>query len=308
MADVHIRAVTFDDLDAWTDILNCPGVVAGTTQVPYRSVDQRREVLEQMLLSPNVHHLGADVDGRIVGELTLTQSAWPRSSHTATVGMAVHDEWQSHGIGKQLLAHAVQFAVDWLGVTRIELEVVDGNDPGRAMAESCGFEHEATRVAARLQEGRLVDVHIMAVVTDLPQTDATSTTSLHTQVTRPTPPPERKSPVLPNSVTIREMTRGDIDDAWRIFRDPRAVWGTMRLPFQTRETTENWFESSALSATDHWLAAEVDSIVVGTMSVHGGERPRVRHVGSIGMALRDDYQGRGIGTLMLQQAIDFAER
>jgi putative acetyltransferase len=36
--------------------------------------------------------------------------------------------------------------------------------------------------------------------------------------------------------------------------------------------------------------------------------PRRRHVGQLGMAVRDDWQGKGVGTALMQAAIDLADR
>jgi GNAT superfamily N-acetyltransferase len=33
----------------------------------------------------------------------------------------------------------------------------------------------------------------------------------------------------------------------------------------------------------------------------------MRHVGSIGMAVRDDWQGKGIGTALMEAALDLAD-
>ena len=36
-------------------------------------------------------------------------------------------------------------------------------------------------------------------------------------------------------------------------------------------------------------------------------RLRMRHVGSIGMAVRDDWQGKGVGTTLMEAALDLAD-
>jgi putative acetyltransferase len=33
----------------------------------------------------------------------------------------------------------------------------------------------------------------------------------------------------------------------------------------------------------------------------------MRHVGSIGMAVRDDWQGKGVGTALMEAALDLAD-
>ena len=57
------------------------------------------------------------------------------------------------------------------------------------------------------------------------------------------------------------------------------------------------------------LVACVESEVVGQLSLQTfPTRPRRRHVGHIGMAVRDDWQRKGAGTALMQAAIDLADK
>ena len=53
--------------------------------------------------------------------------------------------------------------------------------------------------------------------------------------------------------------------------------------------------------------AEVDGEVVGNCGLHAAGRGRRRHVANVGMSVRDDWQGRGVGTALLAAAIDIAD-
>jgi putative acetyltransferase len=56
------------------------------------------------------------------------------------------------------------------------------------------------------------------------------------------------------------------------------------------------------------VACVEDGEVVGNLGLHTfPNRPRRRHVGQIGMAVRDDWQGEGVGTALMQAAIDLAD-
>ena len=37
------------------------------------------------------------------------------------------------------------------------------------------------------------------------------------------------------------------------------------------------------------------------------DRPRRRHAADLGMAVRDDFQGKGVGTALVKAAVDFAD-
>ena len=48
--------------------------------------------------------------------------------------------------------------------------------------------------------------------------------------------------------------------------------------------------------------------MIGHLNIHTApNHPRRRHAGQIGMAVRDDFQGQGIGTALMQAAIDMAD-
>lgn len=58
---------------------------------------------------------------------------------------------------------------------------------------------------------------------------------------------------------------------------------------------------------NYFLVACVGEEFVGQLGLHTfPSRPRRRHVGQLGMAVRDDWQGKGVGSALMQAAIDLA--
>ena len=47
--------------------------------------------------------------------------------------------------------------------------------------------------------------------------------------------------------------------------------------------------------------------VVGELGLGVSTNPRTRHTGNIGMAVHDDWQGKGIGTALMEAALDLAD-
>ena len=156
---ILIRAREPEDVAAIAEILNCPGVVAGTLQLPLRSVAERRERLAQQA---DVHSLVAEVDGRVVGTLGLHVEANPRRRHCGSIGMAVHDGFQGRGVGTSLLAAAIDLADHWLGLRRLELHVYPNNASGILLYERFGFAVEGTARDFALRNGAFVDALAMA--------------------------------------------------------------------------------------------------------------------------------------------------
>ena len=63
-----------------------------------------------------------------------------------------------------------------------------------------------------------------------------------------------------------------------------------------------------ISSDDFLLVAEVDGEVVGNCGLQPASRsPRRRHAGTIGMAVRDDWHGRGVGTALMKAVVDLAD-
>jgi len=107
--------------------------------------------------------------------------------------------------------------------------------------------------------------------------------------------------------TIRRAEPADYEAVFKIFAGPRAVSGTLQLPFPSADV---WRKRLAEPPEGVFsLLACAENEVVGQLSLHTlPNNPRRRHVGQIGMAVRDDWHGRGAGTALMQAAVDLAEK
>lgn len=106
---------------------------------------------------------------------------------------------------------------------------------------------------------------------------------------------------------VRAAEPADFDAVRRIYAAPLAQAGTLQLPFPT---AESWRQRlTGMAPGRHALVAEVAGEVVGQLGMWTDPgTPRRAHVAGIGMGVRDDWQGRGIGGALLTAAIDLAER
>jgi L-phenylalanine/L-methionine N-acetyltransferase len=110
-----------------------------------------------------------------------------------------------------------------------------------------------------------------------------------------------------DEILIRAACPEDAADIAEIATQPQVVWGTLQLPAQTVAGWRKRLEGNDPSSS-YVLAAVVAGKVVGLASLHWGTRPRTRHMASLGMFVHDAYQGRGIGTLLMEALIDAADR
>jgi putative acetyltransferase len=106
-------------------------------------------------------------------------------------------------------------------------------------------------------------------------------------------------------IDIRQAEPSDYEAVHRIFSGPKAVTGTLQLPFPSLEESRKRLAEPREGVTR--LVATVEDEVVGVLGLHTHpNRPRRRHAGSIGMAVRDDWHGRGVGTALMEAAVDLA--
>lgn len=103
------------------------------------------------------------------------------------------------------------------------------------------------------------------------------------------------------------ITRVRLSDAaaWcAIANMPLYRHGTLRPPFQRVEVVEKWLAGLGPSTTA--IVAERGGDLVGTASLeqYAGRRA---HSAGIGMGIRDDCHGEGIGSMLLGALLDTAD-
>jgi putative acetyltransferase len=107
-------------------------------------------------------------------------------------------------------------------------------------------------------------------------------------------------------VIVRHAEPDDYQALHRIFSGPKAIAGTVQLPLPSAEAWRKRLVESPEGLFS--LVACVDDEVVGSLGLETSPtRWRMRHVGSIGMAVRDDWQGKGVGTALMEAALDLAD-
>ena len=112
--------------------------------------------------------------------------------------------------------------------------------------------------------------------------------------------------VAGHPIVIRRAEPADAEAIHSTFTGPKVIAGTLQLPYPS---IEMWRKRlTELSPSDFLLVATIDGDVIGNLGLHeAGKSPRRRHVGSIGLSVRDDNQGRGVGTALMSAAIQLAD-
>jgi L-phenylalanine/L-methionine N-acetyltransferase len=107
-------------------------------------------------------------------------------------------------------------------------------------------------------------------------------------------------------VIVRRTEPDDYEALHRVFSGPRVIADTLQLPLPSAEMWRQRLSEPPEGLFS--LVACVDGEVVGEISLHTSPTHwRMRHVGSIGMAVRDDCQGKGVGTALMEAILDLAD-
>jgi len=107
-------------------------------------------------------------------------------------------------------------------------------------------------------------------------------------------------------IVVRRAEPADSDGVWRTFQDEAAYSGTLQTPFPSREV---WRKRVAEPPEgDYVLVACVDAEIVGHAGLHStGKSPRRAHAMAIGMAVKADWQGKGVGTALMRAIVELAD-
>jgi putative acetyltransferase len=109
------------------------------------------------------------------------------------------------------------------------------------------------------------------------------------------------------TILIRAAEPNDYQEIQQIFLGPKVIWGTLQMPFPSVEMWRKRLAESSEGTVR--LVACLEQKLIGQLDIHTfPSRPRRRHVGKIGMAVRDEFQGKRVGTALLQAAVDSADQ
>jgi len=108
------------------------------------------------------------------------------------------------------------------------------------------------------------------------------------------------------SYEIRHATPTDFEAVTRIMSGPKVVWGTLQTPYPSLELWRKRLAEPEPGLV--LLLACHETEPIGMLGLHTHpDQPRLRHSARIGMAVRDDWQGKGAGKALIKAALDMAD-
>ncbi len=92
--------------------------------------------------------------------------------------------------------------------------------------------------------------------------------------------------------------------AYTMIHNQRSVvYGTLQIPYSSESY---WAARGGSDWATRLLTAVVDDRIVGAAGFHVG-RDRLARSGTLGMGVHEDFQGRGIGTALMDAIVDLAD-
>lgn len=112
-------------------------------------------------------------------------------------------------------------------------------------------------------------------------------------------------------VVIREALKSDAKDLVDFYN---VVGGeTDFLSFGenefnvTVEGEENYLENLNKEENSILILALVDDYIIGAASINSPQKRRLKHVGTLGIVIRQEYCGMGLGKVLINELIDWSK-
>lgn len=106
-------------------------------------------------------------------------------------------------------------------------------------------------------------------------------------------------------VKIRKAEPSDARAVKEIYECPNAYAGTLQLPHPSVALWEQRLSSTPENVYQY--VALINGEIVGDLGFEVCQNPRRKHVGSLGMGVKDKSQGQGIGSALLSTVIELAD-
>ncbi|MGR5238966.1 GNAT family N-acetyltransferase [Vibrio alfacsensis] len=158
--EIIVRPTTVEDAPALVDIYSQPKAQRETLQLPKPSLSMWVDRLSNQ--PTGLYSYVAEIEGKVVGNIGFHHSQRPRTAHTASFGIGVHDHFHGLGVGSRLIETVTELADNWLNIRRIQIEVNADNEAAIRLYKKHGFDIEGEAVDASFRNGEFINTYYMA--------------------------------------------------------------------------------------------------------------------------------------------------
>ena len=111
--------------------------------------------------------------------------------------------------------------------------------------------------------------------------------------------------IPPNEIIIRPFHPDDADQQYAIVSDPRVAEMLLQVPSMELASTREWAKKEVNGR--HRLVAAWNGRLLGAIHISQNMRPRLMHSGHLGMMVHPDAWGQGIGSKLMEAALNVAD-
>lgn len=104
------------------------------------TVESEEKFINNVRESRNTLFIACYADGVIAGNCDITFKTGSKTSHIATVGIALQKKYWNIGIGSAMFKELMKAAEEHKGTEIVDLEMIEGNNRAKALYEKFGFE------------------------------------------------------------------------------------------------------------------------------------------------------------------------
>lgn len=110
---------------------------------------------------------------------------------------------------------------------------------------------------------------------------------------------------------IREAIPSDAEQILKLLNETAKQTGFMTLGREgvgvTVEEEQKQLDHIFSSSNNSVFVALVSEEVIGIASVHASDKPKIEHIGEIGIVIDENYWGFGLGTMMMEEVLLWAD-
>ena len=105
---------------------------------------------------------------------------------------------------------------------------------------------------------------------------------------------------------VRAAEPEDAAELQRLYSEPQILRDTSANPHARVDQMRAWI--AALPANSHLLVADVEGVIGGALLLESEQHIALRHIGHLSrVAVSTAWQGRGLGTCLLTEALSMAD-
>lgn len=108
-----------------------------------------------------------------------------------------------------------------------------------------------------------------------------------------------------NDLMIRHSKPTDLNAIKSIYEQEHAYSNTLQLPY----SSDAYWEKNLNNTSDNniSLVAVLNNMIVGQLTLSVSDRPRRKHVATLGMGVSKEHTRKGVGSKILAAALDLTD-